>query len=78
MVKNCIQLLAQIGFETAKRLLTESYGDTYRIIAVYRKEMKHWSQIKAGNADENIRNSKIFWENLKILAFSELECGGYT
>ena len=27
MVKNCIQLPAEIGFETAKQLLTERYGD---------------------------------------------------
>ena len=31
---------AEIGFETAKRLLTERYGDPYRIIAAYRKEIK--------------------------------------
>ena len=51
MVKNCIQLTAEIGFETAKRLLTKRYRDPYRMIAAYRKEIKHWSQIKAGDAN---------------------------
>ena len=35
------QLPAELGFETAKRLLAERYGDSYRIIAAYRKEIKH-------------------------------------
>ena len=41
MVRNCIQLPAEIGFETTKRLLTKRYGDRYKIIAAYRKEIKH-------------------------------------
>ena len=33
VAKNCIQLPAEIGFETAKRLLTEKYGrPSYRSI----------------------------------------------
>ena len=51
MAKNCIQLPAYIGFETAKQLLIERYGDFYWIIAAYRKEIKHWPQIKPGDAD---------------------------
>ena len=51
MAKNCIQLPAYIGFETAKQLLIERYGEPYRIIAAYRKEIKQWPQIKAGDAD---------------------------
>ena len=35
------KLPAELGFETAKRLLAERYGDSYRIIAAYRKEIKH-------------------------------------
>ena len=51
MAKNCIQLPAEIGFETAKRLLTERYGGPCKIILTYRKEIKYWPQIKAGDAD---------------------------
>ena len=43
--------LLEIGFETAKRLLTERYCDPYRIIAAYRKEIKHWPQVKADYTD---------------------------
>ena len=41
----------EIGFETVKGLVTERYGDFYRDIAVYRKEIKHWPKIKTGDAD---------------------------
>ena len=66
MVKNCIQLSAEIGFETAKQLLTERYGNPYRIIEAYRKETKHWPQIKAGDADpyQKFQNFLVKLENI--------------
>ena len=66
MAKNCIQLPAEIGFETAKRLLTEKYGDPYRIISAYRKEIKYWPQIKAGDADayQKFQNFLVKLENV--------------
>ena len=41
MTKNCIQLPPEIGFETAKQLLNERYGDPYRNIAAYKREIKY-------------------------------------
>ena len=69
MVKKCIQLAAEIGFETAKRLLTERNGDPNRIVAAYRKESKHWPQIKAGDADvyQNFQNVLVKLENITHL-----------
>ena len=66
MAKYCIQLPAEIGFETAKRLLTERYGDPYRIIAAYRKNIKHWPQIKAGDTDayRKFQNFLVKLENV--------------
>ena len=68
MVKNYIQLTAEIGFETAKRLLTKRYRDPYRMIAAYRKEIKHWPQIKAGdaNAYQKFQNFLVELDNLVI------------
>lgn len=40
IVKNCIQLPAEIEFEKANELLTERCSDPYRIIASYREEIK--------------------------------------
>ena len=49
IVKNCIQLPSELGFKTAKQLLTERFGDLHIITASYRKEIKQWPQIKAGD-----------------------------
>ena len=48
------------------RLLTQRYGDTYRIIAAYRYEIKHWLQIKAGDADayQKFQNFLVKLENI--------------
>ena len=40
IAKNCIQLPSQVGFKTAKRLLTERFGDPHIITASYCKEIK--------------------------------------
>ena len=68
MAKNCIQLPTQIGFETAKRLLTERYRiiaeSEYKIIAVYRKETKHQSQIKADNVHQMFQNFQAKLKNI--------------
>lgn len=47
-------------------MFTERYGKPYRIIAVYRKEIKHWAQIKAGNADtcQKFQNVLVKLENI--------------
>ena len=68
MAKNCIQLPAEIGFETAKRLLTERYGGPCKIILTYRKEIKYWPQIKAGDADayQKFQNFLVKLERLFI------------
>ena len=47
VAKNCIQLPPEDGFKTAKHLLNERYGYPHRIIAVYCREIKQWTQIKS-------------------------------
>ena len=52
--------------ETAKPFVSERYGVPYRIIAAYRKEIKHWPQIKAGdaNAYQKFQNFLVKPENI--------------
>ena len=50
MVKNCIQLLPEDRFKTAKHLLNERYRDANRIIVAHCRENKQWPQIKSGDA----------------------------
>ena len=47
-------------------MLSERYGDPYRIISVYRKEIKYWPQIKAGDADayQKFQNFLVKLENI--------------
>ena len=49
-----------------RQLLTETQGDPYRIIAAYRKEIKDWSQIKAGDVDacQKFQNFLVKLENI--------------
>ena len=49
-IKNYIQLPAEDGYEAAKNQLYQLYGDPHRVIAAYRKEIKHWAQVKHGDA----------------------------
>ena len=69
VAKNCIQLPAKVGYKTAKRLLNERFGDPQRITAAYRKEIKQWPQIKAGDADAHrkFQNFLIKCENIDHL-----------
>ena len=51
LIKNYIQLPAKDGHEAAKNQLYQLYGDPHRIIAAYWKEIKHWPQVKHGDAE---------------------------
>ena len=64
--KNCIQLPAGVGCKIAKRLLNERFGDSHRITAVYRKEIKQWPQIKA-DAYRKFQNFLVKCENINHL-----------
>ena len=66
MVKNCIQLPTEDGFQTAKHLLNERYGDPHRIIAAYCGEIKQWRQIKSGEAAayQKLQNLLVTYENV--------------
>ena len=66
MVKNCKQLPTEDGFQTAKHLLNERYGDPHRIIAAYRCEIKQWRQIKSRDAAayQKLQNLLITYENV--------------
>ena len=50
MVINCIQLPTKEEYENANQMM-HKYGDPYRVIAAYHKEIKQWPQIKPGDAE---------------------------
>ena len=51
LIKNYIQLPAKDGYKAAKNQVYQLYGDPHRVIAAYRKELKHWPQAKHGDAE---------------------------
>ena len=51
MIKNCIQLPAKIGYDNAKAMLYQQYGDPHRAIAAYRQQIKKWPSVKHGDAE---------------------------
>ena len=52
-IKHCIQQPVDIGYDRAKLLLEQHYGDPHRILAAYRKEIKGWPSLKPGDSSAN-------------------------
>ena len=49
IIKHCIQQPAAVGYDNAKKLLQQRYGNPYSIMSMYRKEIKAWPQLKNGD-----------------------------
>ena len=49
MIKHCIHLPRETGYETAIRLLNNRYGNPHYLLASYRKEIKTLSSVKPGD-----------------------------
>ena len=50
LIKHCIQQPSAEGYENAMELLEKRYGDPLKILASYRREIKKWKSIRAGDA----------------------------
>eukprot|EP00794_Sanderia_malayensis_P002301 gene2301-2650_t len=50
LIQHCIHLPQTVGYETARDLLQRRYGSPYTVMSAYRKEIKMWPTIKAGDA----------------------------
>lgn len=59
-IKLCIQQPLNIGYDRAKLLLEQHYGDPDRIFAVYRKEIKAWPSMKPDD-------SSAYWKLCNLL-----------
>ena len=69
MARNCIQQPSELGFKSAKRLLTERFGDPHIITGSYCKDIKQWPQTKVGNAGayRRFQNFLVKCENIDHL-----------
>ena len=59
-IKHCIQQPVDIGYDRAKLLFEQHYGDPHRILAAYRKEIKGWLSLKPGD-------SSAYWKFYNFL-----------
>ena len=50
LVKPCIQQLLLEGYTNALELLRIRYGDPLKVLPTYRKEIRRWPTLKAGDA----------------------------
>ena len=50
LIKHCIQLPHNRGYQYARALLERTCGNPHKILSSYRKEIKEWSPLKFGDA----------------------------
>ena len=50
LIKHCIHLPPETGYETAVRLLNNRYGNPHYLLTSYRKELKALASVKPGDA----------------------------
>ena len=51
MIKHCVQEPPTMGYQHAKKILVEKYGNPYHVMVEYRKEIKAWPIIRSGDAE---------------------------
>ena len=51
MIKYCVQEPPTMGYQHAKKILVEKYGNPYHVMVEYRKEIKAWPIIRSGDAE---------------------------
>ena len=50
LVSSCVYLPSSSCYDDAKRILTDRYGDPYKIMSAYRKEIKAWPRLKVNDS----------------------------
>ena len=51
MIKHCVQEPPTMGYQHAKKILVEKYGNSYHVMVEYRKEIKAWPIIRSGDVE---------------------------
>ena len=60
MIKHCVQQPPGERFRNAKALLERKYGNPYKIMTMYKKEINAQPQVKNGDADSFQKYCQIF------------------
>ena len=64
MIKHCVQEPTTMGYQHAKKILVEKYGNPNHAMVEYRREIKAWPIIRSGDAEGYQR----FWNFLRKCA----------
>ena len=51
IIKHCAQEPPTMGYQHTKKILVEKYGNSYHVMAEYRKEIKTWPIIRSDDAE---------------------------
>ena len=81
IIKHCIQQPAAVGYENARSLFEEKYGNPHQILAVYCK-IKSWEQLTPADGSAYIKfynfllkcESATLRQNWNVLDTQELMC----
>lgn len=76
LVESCVYLPPDKGYEKARQLLEKNYGDQYRIMSEYRKELKSWPKLKAYDG-KGFRKFYSFLMKYKSTMMSLRNCQRY-
>ena len=77
MIKHCVQQPAAVGYDNAKKLLQQKYGNPYSIMSMYRKEIKTWPQLKNGDGG-SFQKFYNFSVKCESITKSRMESTGYS
>ena len=77
MIKHCVQQPAAVGYDNAKKLLQQKYGNPYSIMSMYRKEFKTWPQLKNGDGG-SFQKFYNFSVKCESITKSRMESTGYS
>ena len=72
LVKNCINLPSEKEYRESMRILHNRYGDPQKTLAPYRKKIKEWPALKAGNAPGFRRFLNLLVKSKSLLAENNL------
>ena len=51
MIKHCVQEPPTMGYQHAKKILVEKYGNPYHVMVEYKTEINTWPIIRSGDAE---------------------------
>ena len=65
MIKHCVQEPSIMGYQHAKKIPVEKFGNPYHVVVEYRKNIKVWPIVRTGDA-EDTKDYITSYKSLKV------------